>query len=116
MAFVGKDWRSPGNQWIRTEFGWRPLSDIRKNFSIQIVNQFRHLTPSRSSISSCETKTSPDAGTESTHSGKVSPMACHYVHEEQNLTAKRPSESRRDIQASNYKWYVVAINVYNINM
>ena len=51
MPFVGSDWRSPGDKWIRTEFGWKRLADIRNNLNIQLVQHLRHLSSSSSSLS-----------------------------------------------------------------
>lgn len=36
MPFVGSDWRAPGDKWIRTEFGWKRLSDIHSALQRQI--------------------------------------------------------------------------------
>lgn len=42
MPFLGKDWRSQGDQWIRTEFGWdrtKALEGILDNLSIGLKNE-----------------------------------------------------------------------------
>ena len=36
MPFFGSDWRAPGDKWIRTEFGWKRLSDIHSTLQRQI--------------------------------------------------------------------------------
>ena len=36
MPFFGCDWRAPGDRWIRTEFGWKRLSDIHSTLQRQI--------------------------------------------------------------------------------
>ncbi|CAI8040674.1 F-box only protein 25 [Geodia barretti] len=36
MPFFGSDWRAPGNKWIRTEFGWKRLSEIHSTLQRQI--------------------------------------------------------------------------------
>lgn len=41
MPFLGKDWRSSGEQWIRTEHGWertRVLECILDNLNIGFVD------------------------------------------------------------------------------
>lgn len=45
MPYLGDDWRSPGQKWIRTEFGWKPMSEVRRGLCSQIVNQIFHLSP-----------------------------------------------------------------------
>ena len=42
MPYLGADWRSPGQKWIKTEFGWKTISDA---LCSQIMNQLRHLSP-----------------------------------------------------------------------
>ena len=40
MSFIGQDWRSPGDKWIRTEFGWKRLADIRYELNVhQVASQ-----------------------------------------------------------------------------
>lgn len=42
MPFLGKDWRSSGEQWIRTEHGWertRVLECILDNLNIGLEKQ-----------------------------------------------------------------------------
>ncbi|PIK50387.1 putative F-box only protein 32 [Apostichopus japonicus] len=36
MPFIGKDWRSPGGLWVRTNSGWQKISAIRKNLNRHI--------------------------------------------------------------------------------
>ena len=36
MPFFGSDWRAPGDKWIRTELGWKRLSDLHTNFHFQL--------------------------------------------------------------------------------
>ena len=36
MPFFGSDWRAPGDKWIRTEFGWKRLSEIHSTLQRQI--------------------------------------------------------------------------------
>jgi hypothetical protein len=35
MPFFGSDWRAPGDKWIRTEFGWKRLSEIHSTLQRQ---------------------------------------------------------------------------------
>lgn len=60
MSFICQDWRSPGDRWIRTDFGWKRLADIR--YGPQAVSQRRNLKPR------CEPKPRP-ALLDSGHSG-----------------------------------------------
>ena len=36
MPFFGSDWRAPGDKWIRTDVGWKRLSDIHITFQRQL--------------------------------------------------------------------------------
>ena len=36
MPFFGSDWRSPGDQWVRTELGWKRLADINASLQRQL--------------------------------------------------------------------------------
>ena len=46
MPFIGLDWRSPGDSWIRTEFGWKRIAEIRSTSFAQIAQQIkRNLSP-----------------------------------------------------------------------
>ncbi len=36
------DWRSPGKKWVKTEGGWKPLSDLHN----ALGKHFRHISPS----------------------------------------------------------------------
>ena len=42
MPYIGRDWRSPGIEWVKTEEGWQPLSDIHK----AIGKHLHQFTPS----------------------------------------------------------------------
>jgi len=41
MPFIGLDWRSPGDGWIRTEFGWKRIADICNSPYVQLTRQIR---------------------------------------------------------------------------
>lgn len=46
MPFIGLDWRSPGDSWIRTEFGWKRIAEICNTPYAQIAQQIkRSLSP-----------------------------------------------------------------------
>ena len=46
MPFIGLGWRSPGDSWIRTEFGWKRIVEIRNTPFAQIAQQIkRSLSP-----------------------------------------------------------------------
>ena len=46
MPFIGLGWRSPGDSWIRTEFGWTRIVEIRNTPFAQIAQQIkRSLSP-----------------------------------------------------------------------
>ena len=46
MPFIGLDWRSSGDSWIRTEFGWTRIVEIRNTPLAQIAQQIkRSLSP-----------------------------------------------------------------------
>lgn len=31
MPFLGQDWRSPGQSWVKTEEGWKKTTDDKNN-------------------------------------------------------------------------------------
>ena len=39
-----RDGRAPGKNWIRTEFGWKPLSELKKGLGVQLVKHLRQLS------------------------------------------------------------------------
>ena len=47
-----RDWRSPGEKWIRTDFGWRKLAEIKNSLNQQLRRQFSTSSGSSSKASS----------------------------------------------------------------
>ena len=37
MPFIGQDWRSPGEVWIKTIEGWEPMKLLRKSHFVRHV-------------------------------------------------------------------------------
>lgn len=35
MPFIGQDWRSPGEVWIKTFEGWEPMKLLRKSHFVR---------------------------------------------------------------------------------
>lgn len=38
MPFIGQDWRSPGEVWIKTIEGWEPMKLLRKSHFVRHQN------------------------------------------------------------------------------
>ena len=75
-----RDWRSPGEKWIRTDFGWRRLAEIRNTLNHQLRRQF-----SLSGSSSASSKAS-SAGSSKKVSRATSPLD---VNEPPKLTSNK---------------------------
>ena len=113
MPFIGEDWRAPGCQWIRTEQGWKPLSDIKKNLTVQIANQLRHLTSSRSHSSkshgstahSGRSRNSPDhlsPRQELSTSDEDEEKCSSHMHK-RRLGICRSSQKDKELRLDNYQ-------------
>lgn len=107
MPFIGSDWRSPGDKWIRTEFGWKRLADIRNNLNIQLVQQLRYLSGSSgSSTASSKSSTTASSRTSSRQiSRKGSPVGDAQAQRPHSSGAKRMkvrSKHNSDPKATRY--------------
>lgn len=45
MPFLGQDWRSPGQTWVKTEEGWKKYSDEKNNNVTELKGLVLVFTP-----------------------------------------------------------------------
>ncbi len=68
-----RDWRSPGEKWIRTDFGWRKLAEIKNSLNQQLRRQFSTSSGSSSKASSTNSSKKVSRATSPSQESKQRP-------------------------------------------
>ncbi|XP_064383055.1 F-box only protein 32-like isoform X2 [Halichondria panicea] len=68
-----RDWRSPGEKWIRTDFGWRRLAEIKNSLNQQLRRQFSTSSGSSSKASSTNSSKKVSRATSPSQESKQRP-------------------------------------------
>lgn len=51
MPFLGQDWRSPGQSWVKTEEGWKRTTADEKNNNVSVKRLVNKQVPRTRAVS-----------------------------------------------------------------